>query len=76
MNKSCFFLHLNNTSIRVDSTRDFFESAISLVKEGGVFVLEAPDFFYSPLKEKGYLPLKERKYGHIYLLYYKKRLRF
>jgi 16S rRNA (guanine(966)-N(2))-methyltransferase RsmD len=48
----------------------FMKSAMQLVRAGGIFVLEAPDFFYEKLKESEFQADKERKYGHIYLMYY------
>ena len=53
-----------------DAEKDVIEDTCKLVKTGGIFVLEAPDFFYLKLKDNNILPEKVRKYGHIYMLYY------
>ncbi|MCK5708707.1 MAG: 16S rRNA (guanine(966)-N(2))-methyltransferase RsmD [Candidatus Aureabacteria bacterium] len=58
------------TLVEEKTLASFFNNAFSLVKENGILILEAPDFFYYSLKDENIIAYKERKYGKIHLLYF------
>ncbi len=56
--------------IQENRVRDFMDRALRMIRPGGLLVLEAPVFFFAELRKSEIYPQKEKKYGHVHLLYY------